>query len=168
VGIEVRVMREQDRAAADAADQAAMQTFWDAGLDLPDDPQEVDGDLVLVGVLDGDVVGVAAVELHDGAWHLGEIAVHPRAQRSGVGTAMLLDVVARAGEAGAAAVTLTTFRDVAFNGPFYARHGFEPVAETAYPWLVAAREHERAAGIDVAPRVAMRRLLTGPGQAAVT
>jgi N-acetylglutamate synthase-like GNAT family acetyltransferase len=159
VGIELRVMREEDRAAATACDDAAMQTFRDAGLDLPDDPEEIGGDLVLVGLLDGRVVGVAAVELQDDAWHLAEMAVHPGAQRRGVGTSLLLDVLDRAHRAGVAAVTLTTFRDVPFNGPFYLRHGFEVVDETTYPWLRSARAHERATGIDLAPRVAMRRLL---------
>jgi GNAT superfamily N-acetyltransferase len=158
VTIEVRPAGPDDLAAAAEADQAAMQTFWDAGVDLPDDPgTSFDSALVLVGVLDGDVVGAAWVDHHDVAWHLAEMAVHPRAQRKGVGAALLLDVVRRAHQAGVEAVTLTTFRDVSFNGPFYARHGFEVVDEATYPWLVAARDHERAAGIDVAPRVAMRR-----------
>lgn len=158
----VRVLEPADAEAAAAADRASMQTFWDAGIPLPDDPDEpLEGDLLLVGVLDGEVAGVACVDRHDDVWHLAQMSVHPGAQRRGVGTAMLLDVVARASAAGAAAVTLTTFRDVPFNGPFYARHGFEPVDESLHPWLAEARQHERSEGIDVLPRIAMRRLLGG-------
>ncbi len=135
----VRPLEPADADAAAAADLAAMQTFWDAGIPLPDDSDvPLEGDLQLVGVLDGVVVGVACVELHDHVWHLAEMAVHPDVQRRGVGTAMLLDVVARASAAGAGAVTLTTFRDVPFNGPFYARHGFEPVDESLHPWLAVS------------------------------
>jgi GNAT superfamily N-acetyltransferase len=160
VTVTVRPLQPGDRDAATAADRASMQTFWDAGIPLPDDPdEELEGDLLLVGLLDGQVAGVACVDLHDGARHLAQMSVHPSAQRRGVGSALLLDVVARAAAAGASAVTLTTFRDVPFNGPFYARHGFEPVDESLHPWLAEARMHERAEGIDVLPRTAMRLAL---------
>jgi hypothetical protein len=63
--------------------------------------------------------------------------------------------------AGYSAITLTTYRDVAWNAPFYSRRGFvELAADDLAPELAAIRERERAAGLDeVGPRVAMRRKL---------
>jgi hypothetical protein len=57
---------------------------------------------------------------------------------------------------GLPAVTLTTFRDVPWNGPFYAKLGFRELSELS-PGLAAMREHERAIGDDdFGTRIAMR------------
>jgi hypothetical protein len=56
-------------------------------------------------------------------------------------------------------MTLTTFRDVPWNGPYYAALGFEVIDDLS-PELAAMREHERAIGDDdFGPRVAMRLAL---------
>ena len=61
---------------------------------------------------------------------------------------------ARSGHFGA--ITLTTFRDVPWNGPFYESLGFVAM-DTLTPELSAIREHERSIGDDdFGPRVAMR------------
>ena len=53
-------------------------------------------------------------------------------------------------------LALTTFRDVPFNAPFYARLGFRTVEETqASARLARIRQEERLNGYEVAPRVAM-------------
>ena len=58
-----------------------------------------------------------------------------------------------------AAVTLTSFRDVPWNAPFYQRVGFE-VVDDPPPGLAAVRAAERAEGFDrFGPRVAMRLVL---------
>jgi hypothetical protein len=54
------------------------------------------------------------------------------------------------------AVTLTTFRDVPWNGPFYEKLGFRPLTDLSRG-LAAVRQHERAIGDDdFGPRIAMR------------
>ncbi|HEV7704019.1 MAG TPA: hypothetical protein VGO46_06980, partial [Gemmatimonadaceae bacterium] len=59
------------------------------------------------------------------------------------------------------AVTLTTFRDVPFNRPFYARLGFEVIpSEKLGAALVAALGEEARRGMDPTTRVAMRRPCT--------
>ncbi|HUJ66088.1 MAG TPA: hypothetical protein VLX59_11150 [Acidimicrobiales bacterium] len=66
---------------------------------------------------------------------------------------------------GLPAVTLTKFRDVAWNGPFCARLGFREVEDLS-PGLAAMREHERAiGGDDLGPRIAMRKDLAPAGYA---
>ncbi|MHA3701512.1 GNAT family N-acetyltransferase [Jatrophihabitans sp. YIM 134969] len=107
-------------------------------------------------------VGLARVELVDGTPHLEQLSVLPSHMRRGVGTALLDRVVTWAAENGHSAVTLCTFGDVAWNGPFYARHGFVEVpSEQWTPGLVALRAEENEHGMDVmGRRVVMRRALT--------
>ena len=72
---------------------------------------------------DREPIGFALVDLVDGQPHLEEIDVDPAHGRRGVGRALLEAVCAWAREAGHAALSLTTFRDVAWNAPFYERAG---------------------------------------------
>jgi hypothetical protein len=59
-------------------------------------------------------------------------------------------------------VTLTTFRDVPWNAPFYRRLGFEVVDELP-SGLAAIRAHEAMAGDDdFGPCVAMRKVIESP------
>ena len=53
-------------------------------------------------------------------------------------------------------MTLTTFRDVPFNAPFYARVGFVEAHDAR---LKALLENEVARGVAIAPRVAMELLV---------
>jgi GNAT superfamily N-acetyltransferase len=75
---------------------------------------------------------------------------------NGLGRRLIQAVVARAREAGVPRLTLTTFRDVPFNAPFYARLGFRIVDEPHLcPRLARIRQEERRNGCELAPRVAM-------------
>lgn len=133
-----------------------METFAGAGLELPSFlPATIVGDPLIVVLLDDVPVGYASIEPLRGWWHLHQVSVDPVYGRRGAGTVLLLDVIARAREAQAVGVSLTTFADLPFNGPWYARHGFKVVNEKSLPWLAAARDFERSAGIEVAPRQAM-------------
>jgi GNAT superfamily N-acetyltransferase len=94
----------------------------------------------------------------DGCAHIQQVSVAPAHAGRGVGAALIdrLDAVA-AGE-NRPALTLTTFRDVPWNAPYYARLGFvvlEP-AELG-PELRAVMEREVGSIPSEAPRVAMRR-----------
>ena len=110
--------------------------------------------------LAGDVpVGFALLEaIEPEAAHLEEIDVHPDHGRRGLGAALIRAVCQWAAANGRGAVTLTTFRDVAWNAPFYARLGFEIVAPAHLsPPLRAVVEDETRRGLDPARRVVMRR-----------
>jgi GNAT superfamily N-acetyltransferase len=94
--------------------------------------------------------------------HLEPLSVHPAAARQGRGAALLEAAVDAARDAGAARVTLTTYADVPWNGPWYARHGFAELAEPP-PELAAVRAAERAAGLDRhGRRVVMGRPVARP------
>lgn len=102
-------------------------------------------------------VGFALVEPRDGALHLEEIDVHPDHARRGIGRRLVETVVARAREEGLPAVTLTTFRNVPWNAPWYQRLGFRELpAEAWTPGLRAIVAKETRQGLDPARRVVMR------------
>lgn len=116
-----------------------------------------------VAELDAVLVGYATASIVDGEAHLDQVSVIGDASGTGVGTSLLGCVCAWARDLGSPSVTLTTFRDVPWNGPYYERRGFMVVDETDVgPELASIRAAERAGGMEVAPRVAMRLVLTSP------
>ena len=106
-------------------------------------------------------VGFVHVEQRDGCAFIKELSVHPSHGRRGLGRELIETVATWAKAKGLPAVTLTTFRDVAWNGPFYRRVGFRDLRDDEItPMLQAVRDNERQAGIDRAgARVCMRREL---------
>jgi GNAT superfamily N-acetyltransferase len=106
-------------------------------------------------------VGFACVEIVDGLAHIWQLSVLPSKGRQGRGRALVKAVCDWAQLRGLPAVTLTTFRDVPWNAPFYARLGFR-VIEALSPGLQAIRDHERDIGDDAfGSRVTMRIDLRG-------
>jgi GNAT superfamily N-acetyltransferase len=102
-------------------------------------------------------VGFALAVLVDGLPHLEQVSVLTAHGRRGLGRRLVEAVLAWARERGAAAVTLTTFRDVAWNAPFYERLGFRPLDDAALgPGMRRVLAHEAAQGLPPARRVAMR------------
>ena len=127
----------------------AEQDFWEA---------QAQGRLWVA--LAGDApVGFAHVEiLGSGTAHLEEIDVHPDHGRRGLGTRLVAAVCEWAASAGYRELTLTTFRDVPWNMPFYARLGFQEVpAGELSAELIAVVLDETRRGLDPARRVVMRR-----------
>ena len=94
----------------------------------------------------------------DGCLHIEQVSVHPDAARRGIGRALIEHAAAVAAAGGRPALTLTTFADVPWNAPYYARLGFRVLAEDELgPGLVALLAHEERRGLPRALRVAMRR-----------
>jgi GNAT superfamily N-acetyltransferase len=104
-------------------------------------------------------VGFAHVEIIDpGTAHLEEIDVLPAHGRRGLGTRLVTEVCEWAASAGYESVTLTTFRDVPWNRPFYERLGFRVIRDAALSAaLRAIVEDETRRGLDPSRRVAMER-----------
>ncbi|WP_437924790.1 GNAT family N-acetyltransferase [Sorangium sp. So ce291] len=89
--------------------------------------------------------------------HVREFDVDLDRQGQGLGRRLLGHVIAWARAAGLQALTLTTFRTVPWNGPFYAAMGFRELSPAeAPPRLVAILENEARSGLDPAQRCAMR------------
>jgi GNAT superfamily N-acetyltransferase len=161
---EIRVARPEEHDALRSIEEAADTSFAAVGIgpfEVSDDEDHLARAAVVLATGDP-AVGFACVEVVDGAAHLWQLSVHPQAARRGRGTALVNAVCDWAAANGFPAVTLTTFRDVAWNGPFYAKLGFRELQELS-PGLAAMRAHERWIGDDdFGPRLAMRKVLGEP------
>jgi len=88
--------------------------------------------------------------------------VDPDHGRRGLGTRLVLQVCEWAACHGYESVTLTTFRDVPWNMPFYARFGFRVVpSEQLSAGLRAVVDDETRRGLDPSRRVVMKRPSSG-------
>lgn len=106
--------------------------------------------------LGGTSVGYAVAKPLGGWSHLRELAVHPGHGRKGLGRALVAAVIEAARTMGCEGVSLSTFRDVPFNQPFYASLGFVELPPAGAPARLAeAFRSEVPAGIDPARRVLM-------------
>jgi GNAT superfamily N-acetyltransferase len=109
-------------------------------------------------------IGFALVELVDGAVHLEQVSVHPDHGRRGIGRRLIDEIVRWAAAEGVPAMTLTTFRNVAWNAPYYARLGFRELrTDELTEGLVEILAQEAAMGLDPAERIVMRREIETTG-----
>jgi GNAT superfamily N-acetyltransferase len=117
-----------------------------------------------VAVDDGDrPVAYLLSAVVDGCAHVEQVSVASTHARRGLGAALIDHLAAIAAADGLRALTLTTFRDVPWNAPYYRRLGFAVVEPADYgPQLAALVARESASVPSEAPRVAMRRALTTP------
>jgi N-acetylglutamate synthase-like GNAT family acetyltransferase len=105
----------------------------------------------------GRLLGFAACQMFLDALHLWELAVRREDQGRGVGKALVEAVVAEARAQDMPQVTLTTFREIPWNGPFYATLGFQEIAPPEMNGrLTAILMREKRLGLDAAARCAMR------------
>jgi len=154
-------------AALPAIERAAARLF--EGMGLPDEVMNdatgaagfreacEEGLLWVALAPGGAAVGFALVEQLGDCAHLEELDVHPDHGRRGVGAALVRAVCDWAREEGLPGVTLTTFRDVPWNAPFYTRLGFReiPSAERSAELAEQVRD-EATRGLDPARRAVMR------------
>lgn len=100
-------------------------------------------------------VGFILTEAHSSSLFIVELSVDLDWQGKGIGRQLIACVADHARKLGLTSLTLTTFRDVPWNAPFYARLGFEQIAELT-PELRQKREDEAAHGLAYESRCAMR------------
>jgi GNAT superfamily N-acetyltransferase len=101
------------------------------------------------------LAGFLSARLMPSSLYLAELSVRRDCQEQGLGRGLIGAAAEHARSLGVPALTLTTFRDVPWNGPFYARLGFTVMEEDALePWLAAIRAEETARGLT--GRCAMR------------
>ncbi|MDH3687423.1 MAG: GNAT family N-acetyltransferase [Myxococcales bacterium] len=167
-GYLIRPSRTSDLAQLGAIERAAAHlfagmSFAEAGVledvtELEDfEEAHADENLWVASTPGGTPVGFAFVEEIGGCAHLDELDVHPDHGRRGVGAALVRAVCTAARERGFPGVTLTTFRDVAWNAPFYEKLGFRALAaEELSPELAALVRSEALRGLAPERRVVMR------------
>jgi GNAT superfamily N-acetyltransferase len=119
----------------------------------------IDAGRAFVAVDDGGTpVGFVALDVVDGCAHIEEVAVHADAQGRGSGTALLDAAASWATASELPAVTLTTFRDVPWNAPYYSRRGYRVLADAELTGGLRAKVAAEAVhGLDPELRVVMRR-----------
>ncbi|WP_122818169.1 GNAT family N-acetyltransferase [Nocardioides pantholopis] len=155
VGLPVRLARPSDLRHLGAIEDAGGALFEALWGDLAGDPlvapapsggsrADQPGFLLVAG---DPPVGFAHVLEIDGAAHLEQLAVHPDHGRQGIGAALVRAAMEEARWAGFDRMSLSTYRDVPWNGPFYERLGFVAVADPE-PWQRRLRDRERALGLD--------------------
>ncbi|MET7281347.1 GNAT family N-acetyltransferase [Kribbella sp. NPDC005582] len=116
------------------------------------------GRLWVVTDADDRPAGFVLTEIVDGAAHIEQVSVHPDQQGRGLGRALIDHVGSWAVAQGLTALTLSTFRSVPWNAPYYARLGFVELSpDELTSGLRVVLEAETAFGLDPAARVFMRR-----------
>jgi ribosomal protein S18 acetylase RimI-like enzyme len=105
---------------------------------------------LLVAALDeqSPPVGFVHVLVIDGHAHLEQLSVLPEHQRKGIGAALTRAAMDEARAHGFDRLSLCTYRDVPWNGPYYRSLGFTEVTELA-PYERRIREKERDLGLDI-------------------
>jgi GNAT superfamily N-acetyltransferase len=106
------------------------------------------------------IAGFAMFEPMDGDVHLVEIDVDPDHQKRGLARRMIAQGEVWSTAKGFDGLTLTTYRDVPWNAPFYRRLGFvdlEP--DASRPGLLDVVRKEAAWGFALRPRITMRKRL---------
>lgn len=102
-------------------------------------------------------IAFAIVHVLDESVHLHELDVHPDHARQGLGRRLIATIADWARARGATALTLTTFDDVPWNGPYYTRLGFRTIdLATISPGLQAVRQGEAEAGLPMHHRICMQ------------
>ena len=146
----------------------AGERFRTVGLDeiADDDPppaglltQAVAEQRLWVAECDDQVVGYALGMDVGHQPHLEQVSVLPEYGGRNIG-ALLVAAVAGWARGLGDSLTLSTFRDLAWNAPWYERLGFVTLAEDELTApLLEVRDEEVANGVDMAPRVFMRLAL---------
>lgn len=163
----VRPARGSDLAALAAIERAAGALFAEAGMQgafLAETTPAATLRASLAGGLlwvatdaDDRPVGFALASVLDSGPHLEELDVHPDFGRRGLGAALVAAVLDWSRAAGYGGLTLVTFRDVPWNGPFYERLGFRPLAaDDLGADLHEHLENEAARGLPSERRVVLR------------
>jgi len=105
-------------------------------------------------------VAYLLVAVVDDDAHIDQVSVHPSHARQRLGAALLDTAAVWAQRRGLAALTLTTYTEVAWNAPYYTRLGFAALTDNQLGrGLRRIREQETARGLARWPRVTMRRPL---------
>lgn len=165
LNITVRPTRPGDVTALPAIERAAGERFrdypelaWLAEGEVISAEQHLDyaeRGLSWLALANDQPVGFILAELHVSSLFIVELSVHLDWQGKGIGRRLIACVADQARKRGLASLTLTTFRDVPWNAPFYARLGFDYVTELT-PELRQKREDETAHGLAFDSRCAMR------------
>ncbi|HEU4653577.1 MAG TPA: GNAT family N-acetyltransferase [Steroidobacteraceae bacterium] len=160
----IRKATDRDLPSLPAIEQAAcmlfLETRYAALAEHPNASEHIDTahDRVWVATYQDVPIGFAMARVHGDTVHLCELHIHPNFSRRGLGSQLIDHVAAWARTQNAISLTLTTFADIAWNGPYYSRLGFTTVARPELSeHLRVILQAEAAVGVPMEHRIAMRR-----------
>ena len=167
-GYEIRLATNLDIPALIAADRAASELFRPTGLipDMAAIPQSIPADTLAEGIENGMLltatsksgpVGFGLCQQYEERLYLHQLSVDPAHGRKGLGGALVRYVFALAEDKSCGSITLSTFRDIPWNGPFYAKLGFREIPRKKMTKWMLAVEAAQAETLDVTQRCFMRR-----------
>ncbi|MFL5183968.1 MAG: GNAT family N-acetyltransferase, partial [Microvirga sp.] len=108
-------------------------------------------------------VGFLAAHELDGHFYIAEVSVGASHQRRGIGARLVGTAIEHGRRLEFGAITLMTYRDLSWNGPFYAQLGFaEIAADEAGPGHCAKLREDAEFGHDPARRCIMAIRLDQP------
>ena len=168
--MQIRAARVSDVEHIQAIEVAAGAAFADLGMDLVagDEPASleyltdfVEGERCWVSVDASDrPVAYLISAIVDGLAHVEQVSVHPDHAGNRLGASLIEHAAEWARRRRLPAMTLTTYVDVPWNGPYYETLGFRFLAaEEETDGLRVIRREEIALGLDQWPRACMRREL---------
>ncbi|WP_285415639.1 GNAT family N-acetyltransferase [Pseudomonas sp. efr-133-TYG-5] len=169
--IVVRRAREADAPHLPAIEQSAAQLFrldpqlaWLADSAVPDAAQHAqairEATVWVAEVAQQQLAGFLRAVPVDNQLHIEELSVSQHWQGRGIGRKLLLAAIEQARHAQLQAITLTTFRDLPWNAPFYQRLGFSLLTtQQTDAYLRAVLDNETRHGLPRARRCAMRLAL---------
>jgi GNAT superfamily N-acetyltransferase len=134
----IRPARAEELVLLPALEAAADTMFapFDHGV-FPGPGTPDDFAAALVVLVSGDPpVGLCRIDALGPGAHLEQLSVYPEHGRRGIGRSLLRAGITWATDHDYDQLTLATYRDVPWNGPFYASEGFVEIGP-ADEWLVA-------------------------------
>jgi GNAT superfamily N-acetyltransferase len=157
----IRLAEPADLVTLPALESSADTLFTVAGYGRPPGPASVDElqSALVVLVAGRPPQGFLWLVEVAGCAHLEGVSVALTAMKRGLGGALLEAACDWAWAAGFDTMTLTTFADVPWNAPFYAKRGFVELPDPG-PELRAVRRREQVGGLDdLGRRIVMSRRL---------
>ena len=155
--VTIRPGRREDLPALDAIEQSGAETFTVFGQPLADGSppappdqwvKALDAGLLWVAEdAETGVIGFVAGEITDDCLYIEEVDVLMERQKQGHGRRLMQAAIDWARTARVQALTLTTFRHIPFNAPFFRSMGFVEL-ERPTPHLAATLADEVARGFE--------------------
>jgi len=168
-GYSIRPADSDDIARMIAADIAASELFRPTGLiyDMAPVPNGVPAqilrdalkdDNVIAADFNGLAIGFVLMSVQgESDYYLDQLSVDPAHGRKGIGSALVQACLQRAETLGHKNVYLSTFRTLAWNGPFYKKLGFKELPRRKLAdWMLEIEDAQRAE-MDVTKRCFMVR-----------
>lgn len=166
---QIRLSDKEDLSSLPAVEAAAARLFSTTGygylaeminpLEIYVEAQQLEHLWVVVSGA-ADVIGFAMISINGRRMHLEEIDIDPAHARQGLGRALISFLCDWAKVNGLDQVSLSTFRDVPWNAPYYARLGFSILPQSE--WIAdyfEIQKHEADLGLPIEQRVIMLKPL---------